>query len=294
MAIKQMALENGGMPCDEDVRVHLQRRFGTRGGALAMKGWVDRGNQNRFADEELVVCSVLTAIKTGREVVVITFDNDIFDQFSKLVHLVSDDYWSMLVAERYAEDPRSCAPCHLPDNLIGFKLPYWEMWDLIRPGPFTNAYCILLGNNFQQLRQSFSQINIPLDVARLLRVKAESGKNTDQLGGRNCRVSIGESCRKSVVAVAIISFEQKLRVDHNIYYADDLWAALREDDVTVFPSIVGHDDSEIARDREILLAGNPGDPLHMSPRAVSHLQRQRQQRHKKSQREFCQPIAELF
>jgi hypothetical protein len=70
-------------PLDEEFRREVQVRCKERGYTLAIKGKTDEAKPNRFADEELVVLAVQTAIIRNADVVLLTRDADVQDQFSK-------------------------------------------------------------------------------------------------------------------------------------------------------------------------------------------------------------------
>jgi hypothetical protein len=89
----------GREPSDSELKRYLSETLHARDVVLAFKGWKHQGARNYLADEELVVTSVMTAILTGRETVILTRDTDVFEQFVKLVGLMVSDYWCSRFAD---------------------------------------------------------------------------------------------------------------------------------------------------------------------------------------------------
>ena len=65
----------------------------------------DFNKPNLLADEELVVWSILHALVTGNETMILTRDSDVLEQFYKAIYLLDTHYHSMLIADRYALHP---------------------------------------------------------------------------------------------------------------------------------------------------------------------------------------------
>jgi hypothetical protein len=91
----------GRAPTQEEFHAEVQSQFGERGYLLAKKGLEGQNSKNRLTDEHLVVTAMLTAILEGSEVVIVTRDPDVLEQYAKLCTLMKEHYRAMLVAERY-------------------------------------------------------------------------------------------------------------------------------------------------------------------------------------------------
>lgn len=294
IAVKVLEQRLRKEPTDAQINGELQRRFGPRGAELARKGWDERDSPNRFADEELVVTATLTAIMCGSEVPILTFDTDVHNQFAKLAHLISEDYRSMLVAEEFQRNPFSWGfrTQIMDGRSTGLKLRHSDVCNLIPSHPFTNAYCLLLGNDFSDLRISRADVNFPLDVRRLLEIKETTSRNTDKLGTRNCRASSRQNFRGSVVAVAILGDDELVRIGTQLFAYEDLKDALAEDDTVVYPAVDGIHNQEVNRDRELVLHGLPGDIFHMSPESQALMQERRKRHQRNAERGYCIPLCE--
>ncbi|BBO34458.1 hypothetical protein [Lacipirellula parvula] len=292
LAVRLLEHKSKKEPTDAQIDAELQRRFGARGAELARKGWDERASPNRFVDEEFVVTATLTAIMLGREVPILTFDTDVHNQFAKLAHLICDDYRSMLVAEEFQRNPFTFGSRSqiLNGRAVGLKLRHSEVCGLVPSDPFTNAYCFLFGNDFRDLRISRVDVNFPLDVQRLLNIKQSTGRNTDILGTRNCRVSSRRNFRGSVVAVAIINDDDLARVGTQIFAYEDLKEVLAEDDTVVYPAVEGIHDSEVNYNRELVLPGLPGDAFYMSEEARTEMEQSMKRRQRDADRQYCMPI----
>ena len=281
-------------------RDDLQSRFGARGFPLAIKGWQERKNSNRFADEEVVTAAILTAISSGRETAILTFDNDMFNQFTKLAFLLREDYLSMLVAESFQERPyyfprSNFVLSHDFEGQsgtigIGLKLRHADVWNLIPWGRWTNIYCMLFGNDFRDLRISSASMCCPLDMIHLLKTKQKTASNTELLGGRNCRVRFGKSPRGSSVAAAMIGYDEYVRFNDRLYAWLDLTQVLREEDGVVFPVIEGtNSEHQIRRDSELLISGrSPG--LFFTEQAKRQMEADRRRHESKMNSLYLRPI----
>jgi len=276
----------------------LQRRFGDRGLRLARKGWEERDRETRFADEELVTAAMLTSIVDQRETVIVTFDNDVLDQFAKLAFMIAEDYKAYLVAQKFQEMPFACPRCYFPSGsreavsgVIGLKLRPIDVWDLVPNVATTNTYCILLGNDFRDLQISEARMNFPLDAGALLDVKHRCGANTQELGGRNCRVYPDVTSRQSPIITAIIGYDAKVRFMTRIFRVEDLRAAIREEDQVMFLGVEGvHEANDLPRHRELVMpiGFEGGDEDNEANREWA--QRRRRVRERESDRGYCQPL----
>jgi hypothetical protein len=190
----------GRDPTDEEVRVAVRKRVGLRGERIAFKGWKDYSKRNYSTDEELVVTAVLTAIVTGRETLILTWDTDLQEQFVKLMMLLASDYYAYLFAE-YAASNRETIPWrHLPvpsgvhgalrttSNVFQCVCCPTDFVESLRPEPYhqVNCYCYVLGNSRHDLKLTPTVFSAEREMSCMLQVKARSGgRNTDKFGTLN-------------------------------------------------------------------------------------------------------------
>jgi len=95
----------GRIPTNDEFLAEVQSRLGRRGFLIAKKGLEAADSPNKLTDEHFVVMAILTAIMRGTEVLILTRDPDVLEQYVKLLCLMKEHYRAMLVAERYAASP---------------------------------------------------------------------------------------------------------------------------------------------------------------------------------------------
>jgi hypothetical protein len=198
-AKRELTAQLGHDPTDSEFKQHLNREYKARGASLAFKGSRDFGKRNFLADEELVVTAVLTSILTGRETIILTRDNDVFDQFVKLMELIIEDYNCYRFATvRFLNptgNPTYPVPISGHNDELGFEgdtienvvVPIEEV-ERLPPYEykFVNTYCLLLGNSAWDLKASQAGCCLEREMWDLLRVKSVTGgKNTGHFGNKN-------------------------------------------------------------------------------------------------------------
>ncbi len=100
--------EHGRLPEDGERRKLMERLhedLGPRGYMLAKKGTEVKNPDIFLTDETLVYLAMKDGIETGREVVILSKDEDILEQFYKLQWLLDTHYRAMLLADAYAAEP---------------------------------------------------------------------------------------------------------------------------------------------------------------------------------------------
>jgi hypothetical protein len=189
----------GRAPTESEFKQHLHKAHGPILAPIAFKGWQNHGKRNYLADEELVVTAVFTAIATGRETLILTRDTDVFEQFTKLLHLLTCDYESFRFAEVHHHDPNGCPmfPFAVPEGAdsFGFEgnviehvvMPEPEL-DHLWPSSYTpvHTYCVLVGNTCVEPKISVAAFCLETEMGWMLNVKEETGgKNTQRYPGKN-------------------------------------------------------------------------------------------------------------
>lgn len=197
----ELRLRLGREPTEEEVRRELRPLVGERGERLAIKGWRDFGKRNYAADEDLVVMAVLGAILTGRDTLILTWDTDLQEQFTKLLTTISADYHAYLVGESlaYHRTPRQKMP--VPPGRKGEVPITDDVTECVgisadevlrfRPSRFHPAVCAccLLGNHKDDLRVTYAEFCAEREMISLLKMKYRTGgRNTDSFGERNIRI----------------------------------------------------------------------------------------------------------
>jgi hypothetical protein len=179
----------------EELAVDVHRHAGPRGYILAKKGFESASSPNFSTDERLVVTAVFTAIELGREIFILTKDEDLQEQLFKLQWLLNTHYRSMLFAARYATDPLLFRTADMPSTsealdvfqqggrLIHRSPRSFE--DVLPPRPKTvMVNCLTLGHYVSQFSFCAEQ-----GMAELLRVKSETaGMNTNRFGDQNSHI----------------------------------------------------------------------------------------------------------
>lgn len=184
----------------DEVRSLVQRTTGERGFLLAKKGAGERRRTGRisFADEELVYTAVAHALHSGRQTIILTKDEDLLDQFYRLVYLLDTHYRSLLIGSVYEAEFASFRTFPIPhrdewaeafvtDSGVLVERPD-SLPDAVLPESFTFVpiSCWLIGERYQALT-----FGAETEMNELLEVKGRTrGKNTDRLGRRNCHLSM--------------------------------------------------------------------------------------------------------
>jgi hypothetical protein len=190
----------GRAPTKDELNAEVQSRFGERGALLARKGLAAAHSPNRLTDEHLVLSAALTAILSGSEVLIVTRDSDVLEQYFKLLVLMKEHYRAMLAAEQYASNPTSMAfrevsvendDMHIPSftgkSVLKFETTDAEFNPLPPQFQFVNIYCMLLGGETTSMKVTSCTFGAETGMARVLKVKASTnGLSTDKFNGRNC------------------------------------------------------------------------------------------------------------
>jgi len=200
--VKELEFENAhGRAPDEPELARLKQEihetYGPRAYLLARKGATRPKGPTFYTDELLVCLAVMTAIRTGREVVVLTKDEDILEQFYKLQWLLDTHYRGMLLADLYAADPLRfvfhALPKNVPyvdeafqgdNNVLIERSP--QLLDAILPQSYAPVpvYCWVLGNRLTEMAFLAER-----EMERLLQIKGKTGGlNSDRLAERNCHI----------------------------------------------------------------------------------------------------------
>ncbi len=172
-------------------------KLGARASPLARKGArADNSSGNFYTDEVLTVTAFLTAIYERRTTVILTRDEDIFDQFYKLQWLLDSHYRGMLFADAYLAS--------LSQRRV-MSIPQGQPWsDVFADGPNrlvsrsdADLEAILppgargIQIECWLVRSGESRLRFRADdtMRRLLTIKGSTGGlNTDRLLPRNCHI----------------------------------------------------------------------------------------------------------
>lgn len=163
-----------------------------------------RGDPRRRYTDEVTVVAAATALLHGTsEVMVLTFDSDLFEQFYKLTSLLRDDYLSMLCAGHHSEHPSSF-PARLPlprsrplERLVAdfgasfaVELPK-NPWVLL-PRMLDRPPGLLGFSVVCPAEEGHGLTWVALDtMVDVLHMKARArGRNTDRHGSLNCYANL--------------------------------------------------------------------------------------------------------
>ncbi len=194
----------GRMPSDRELRDLMQGlhdKLGSRGYLLAKKGATPERSPTFFTDEILVYLAIKTGIEIGCEVVILSKDEDILEQFYKLQWLLDTHYRSMLLADLYAHEP-DCFTSHsmpkddpdLEEMFFGEDNILVERPDRLITGPTAPilppyyhpvvVHCWIVGDRLTQMAFCAEQ-----EMERLLHTKGVTGgRNTYKLDEKNCHL----------------------------------------------------------------------------------------------------------
>lgn len=191
----EMKTDLGRAPSESELKNELNKRFGPRNAQIAFKGWKDYGKPNYTTDEELVVSAVLTGILTGCDVVILTWDTDIQEQYLRLLHLLVGDYNAHRLGEAVL-DPESgiaLGKMDLPsqawyegDSIEHIGIPVGESWKLLPRNPKQLACdCLVFGNHQADMKITRTLFGAEREMRSLLSVIGETGRTSRRFGDRN-------------------------------------------------------------------------------------------------------------
>lgn len=161
---------------------------------------------NITTDEELVCTAPLISFMTGRNTTILTRDQDVFDQFFKLMGLLTYQYQATLFADRFADGPTDFEtkpmPCDEPDLEYCFqteesflvKKPVdpdsFVKWLLPSEHEPIRIRCYLLTGEPSKLFIQTLEFIAERGMYRLWEAKGLTlGLNTDRfVGQKNCHV----------------------------------------------------------------------------------------------------------
>ncbi len=179
------------------IKDEIHQTYNPRGYLLANKGAKAEGAWNFYTDEALVFLAVLTGISTGRKIMILSKDEDIQEQFYKLLWLLDTHYRGMLLADLFSSNPSRFTSYPIPKGDLTIEEAFTgennfliersdEILEEILPESFNfvSLYCWIVGEKLTQTIFGAEQ-----EMTRLLDIKAKTkGLNTDKLDGRNCHI----------------------------------------------------------------------------------------------------------
>jgi hypothetical protein len=210
IAIDKLTAELARAPTAQEISNYCKDNLGLRGQLIARKGTGVREESHKFNDEKLVALAAIYALTTGSEVAILTRDEDVFEQFYKLLWLIDTHYRSMLLAEKYAFDPSFASAMRAKDGvgdvfegeIILLQKPSNNLEELL-PSAWSpvHVHCILL----RECKIATLTFCAEQEMVPLLHLKARTaGKSTDKFGERNCHVYLGTMIPKEFADYAVI------------------------------------------------------------------------------------------
>jgi hypothetical protein len=198
----QFELANGRKPSPPELESLAKKQVGERGYQRAKKGREGKGAKHPFADEELVVFAFFYAICFGEEVLILTRDADVQEQFYKMQWLLDTHYRSLLLADRYAEDPAAFRTVPMPKDDERVREVFVGEDDLlierdggtphdVLPNDYqpVNLYCWLLKGEGEHATLTQTTFCAEREMMKVFRAKGvTAGLNTDSLGDRNMHI----------------------------------------------------------------------------------------------------------
>jgi hypothetical protein len=176
----------------EILKQQIQKDYGPRGYFLAKKGAEAVGS---FTDETLVYTGIASALRSGNPVHILTKDEDIQEQFWKMVWLLDTHYRGMLLAKAYAADSSRFEVLPMPMDHPAFNGSFKSPDGLVirRSDGLAEVLpptcspvqirCSIVGQRLTEITFTAER-----EMAELLTVKGKTGGlNTDLFNGRNCQ-----------------------------------------------------------------------------------------------------------
>jgi hypothetical protein len=186
-----------------------QQRFGERGFRVAKDALDKIDSPTFFADEQLIVMAAQTAVLSGQETFLLTWDTGVQEQYFKLHHLLIGDWCACCAG--YAADAfpetlplrRTVVPPDRRDDptnpvcgdeIITAMISQKDFQSEILVQDFSPVctYCLLIGGDSNGLKVSEFAFCLEGQLTTVLEVKSlTNGQNTPSHGSRNCHVSGG-------------------------------------------------------------------------------------------------------
>jgi hypothetical protein len=188
--------KHGRYATNQELSNFIKDELGVRAQLIARKGEKAGVAEHKFNDEALIVAAIFDALYSGRETAILTYDEDVLEQFYKAIWLIDTHYRGMLFAAQYVCKPSSFEPTKQIRNeafegdVILLPKPSSDLSELL-PTKWSPVviHCVLVKNG-QVTAFGFCAEK---EMAKLLDVKAETqGLNTNLLDGRNCHVFLGD------------------------------------------------------------------------------------------------------
>lgn len=200
--VREFVKRHGREPVGRE-RAEMYSRIprSARAARLANRGDPTR----RFSDEVTVVAAVIHSLINHRDVVLLSFDSDVFDQFYKLTSLLRDDYASYRLANDYIANPDRYGAKYsladyadldplLRDKHSSFVVERPHNLDYLIPErPITRGMYVVAPESGGSV---MSWVGIE-EMRELLSIKAATfGRNTVQYGDQNVYIILKPCIQK--------------------------------------------------------------------------------------------------
>ena len=222
------------------LRGDLQKNLGERGYLFARKGAGPAGPRptTHWTDEEVVYTAFAHALRTGAETFVLTKDEDLLDQFYRLVYLVDTHYRSMLIADAYVRDFASFRTHPMPrygpyaeaftgtNNVLVERSENLPREVLPARFSFVAVHCLVLGE-----RLSSMTFGAEREMHQVLEIKGGAGgRNSRALLPRNVHLSLPDFSWPEAYGNCFAIAEDRCLVlpssGHDLPYVDCVQAVL--------------------------------------------------------------------
>lgn len=188
---------HGRTPTNQDISDYCRNKLGLRAQLVAISGANVKVKENKYHDEQILMLAITDAIFAGQETAFLTKDEGAYEQFYKALWLLDTHYRSMLFAERYAANPDAfqvggrivdAERRAFEGEVVLLRRPSDNLVELL-PDIFmpVTVHCFYVRD-----RIFHTEFVVEREMGRMLKIKATTGGlSTDQLGGRNCHISLG-------------------------------------------------------------------------------------------------------
>jgi len=171
----------------KEIRTSFHDRFGSRLYNLCKKG-----ANGKLTDENLIINFLFDAAINGGEYNLISNDPDIGDQLFQLYNKFKRDKASYSFAIRFKDNPTKYKAAK-PNSRGEFGIPITneEVNDLLNGGInlIGNRLLIKIGNDLDE-RDNYYLGRLTPSNEGFLKIKGETGKNTDLFGDLDCNIRV--------------------------------------------------------------------------------------------------------
>jgi len=205
-------------------REDFHNKFGIRLYSLCKKG-----KNGKLVDEKLVLNFLFDAATNDADYFLLTDDPDISDQFIKCYHQLCTDVVSYNFAKRYKENPNKYKIAHQCNDAHFFiAVPEEELDDLRYREGRKNMVAVWDAKCIHHDGAIMNVSYLRNDCDEFLKIKSETGRNTNLFGDFNCTMTKGKDGKGYAYFFKDVKARNEINDIILIPYLTQDWVKLRK------------------------------------------------------------------